>query len=72
MPPRILGSWLLTAGNPAPSPGAARAIDIQEVTSPGGIEAWLVEDSSIPFVAIEIWFNGGASLDAPASAARTT
>jgi zinc protease len=46
-------------------PGAARAIDIQEVTSPGGIEAWLVEDNSIPFVAIEIWFNGGASLDAP-------
>lgn len=46
-------------------PGAARAIDIQEVTSPGGIEAWLVEDDSIPFVAIEIWFNGGASLDAP-------
>jgi zinc protease len=35
------------------------------VTSPGGVEAWLVEDSSIPFVAIEIWFNGGASLDAP-------
>jgi zinc protease len=46
-------------------PGVARAIDIQEVTSPGGVEAWLVEDSSIPFVAIEIWFNGGASLDAP-------
>jgi zinc protease len=46
-------------------PGLARAIDIQEVTSPSGIEAWLVEDTSIPFVAIEIWFEGGASLDAP-------
>jgi hypothetical protein len=53
-------------------PGAARAIDIQEVTSPGGIEAWLVEDSSIPFVAIEIWFNGGASLDAPGKRGAST
>jgi len=44
-------------------PGAARAIDIQEVTSPSGIEAGLVEDNSIPFVAIDIWFMGGASLD---------
>ncbi|MFW5641982.1 MAG: M16 family metallopeptidase [Roseicyclus sp.] len=48
-------------------PGLARAIDVQEVTSPSGIEAWLVEEDSIPFVAIEIWFNGGASLDAPDS-----
>lgn len=45
------------------APLQAQTLDIQEVTSPGGIDAWLVEDSSIPFVAIEIWFNGGASLD---------
>ncbi|WP_375259351.1 M16 family metallopeptidase [Citreimonas sp.] len=45
--------------------GTARAeIEIQEVTSPGGIEAWLVEEPSIPFVALEIRFRGGASLDA--------
>ncbi len=44
-------------------PGAAKAIEIEEVTSPGGIEAWLVEDHSIPFVALDIWFMGGASLD---------
>ncbi len=62
MIPRILG--LLTA-TVLLFPGVARAIDIQEVTSHGGIDAWLVEDDSIPFVAIEIWFNGGASLDAP-------
>jgi zinc protease len=46
-------------------PGLARAIDIQEINSPGGIDSWLVEDSSIPFVAIDIWFRGGASLDDP-------
>ena len=39
------------------------AVDIQEVTSPGGIKAWLVEEHSIPFAAIEIRFKGGASLD---------
>lgn len=43
----------------------ARAIDIQEVTSPGGITAWLVEDHTIPFVALTISFRGGASVDAP-------
>lgn len=43
----------------------AHAIDIQAVTSPGGIKAWLVEDDTIPFVAVEFDFKGGASLDAP-------
>ena len=42
----------------------AHAIDIQEVTSPGGIKAWLVEDETIPFVAVQFSFKGGASLDA--------
>ncbi|WP_424977697.1 M16 family metallopeptidase [Leisingera sp. S232] len=40
-------------------------IKIQEVTSPGGITAWLVEDHSIPFAALELGFRGGTSLDAP-------
>lgn len=38
-------------------------VDIQEVKSPGGITAWLVEDDAIPFVALEIRFQGGAALD---------
>lgn len=38
-------------------------IEIEEVTTPGGIDAWLVEDHSIPFVALELRFRGGASLD---------
>ncbi len=41
----------------------ATAIDIKEVTSPGGITAWLVEEPSIPFTALEIRFKGGASVD---------
>lgn len=39
------------------------AVTIQEVTSPGGIEAWLVQENSIPFVSLEIRFLGGGSLD---------
>lgn len=41
-------------------------IKIQEVTSPGGIKAWLVEEHGIPFTALEIRFTGGTSLDRPA------
>ena len=37
--------------------------EVQEITSPGGIEAWLVESHEIPFIALEINFEGGASLD---------
>lgn len=44
---------------------AQAAVDIEEVTSPGGIKAWLVQDASIPFMALELRFRGGASLDAP-------
>ncbi|WP_170396517.1 M16 family metallopeptidase [Ruegeria arenilitoris] len=40
-------------------------IEIEEVTSPGGITAWLVEDHSIPFTALELRFRGGTSLDEP-------
>ena len=39
-------------------------VQIQEVTSPGGIKAWLVENHDIPFTALNIRFKGGTSLDA--------
>lgn len=42
---------------------AFAAVEIRDVESPGGISAWLVEEPSIPFVAIEIRFRGGAALD---------
>jgi zinc protease len=46
-------------------------IDIAEVTSPGGINAWLVQEESIPFVALELRFKGGASLDLPGKRGAT-
>lgn len=42
---------------------ARAAVDIQTVTSPGGITAWLVQEPGIPFTALEIRFRGGSSLD---------
>jgi zinc protease len=47
----------------AASVPARAEVDIQSVTSPGGITSWLVEEHSLPFVALEITFKGGTSLD---------
>lgn len=41
----------------------ARAVDVQRVVSPGGVEAWLVEDHANPIVSIDLAFRGGAALD---------
>lgn len=38
-------------------------VDIQEVVSPMGFKAWLVEDHTIPFMALRVGFKGGSSLD---------
>lgn len=50
---------------------ASAQIEIQEITSPDGIDAWLVEENSIPFVALEIIFDGGATLDLPGKRGAT-
>ena len=43
----------------------ALAVDIQEVTSPGGIKALLVEDHSNPLIAVNFAFKGGGSTQDP-------
>ena len=40
-------------------------VAIQEIKSEGGLTAWLVEAPEIPFVALEIRFRGGATVDRP-------
>ncbi|MHA1569052.1 MAG: M16 family metallopeptidase, partial [Alphaproteobacteria bacterium] len=47
------------AGKQAGRPNAA----IQRVVSPGGIEAWLIEDHSNPILSAQFIFRGGAALD---------
>jgi zinc protease len=41
----------------------ASAMNIQTVKSPGGIEAWLVEEHSVPLMALRFAFGGGNSQD---------
>jgi len=47
---------LLGAGN-------ARAVQVERVVSPGGIEAWLIEDHTNPIISLDLAFRGGAALD---------
>jgi zinc protease len=42
---------------------ALAAAKIERVVSPGGIEAWLVRDATVPLVAVEFAFKGGSSQD---------
>lgn len=53
----VLGGVLMLGLAPA------KAVTVQQVTSPDGIVAWLVEDHSIPLTSIEFSFRGGAALD---------
>jgi zinc protease len=52
-----LGAALLT------SPSAQAMTAIERVVSPGGIEAWLVREPSVPLIALEFSFKGGANQD---------
>jgi zinc protease len=45
------------------SSAPADAMDIKRVTSPGGIEAWLVESHANPLIAMRFAFRGGAAQD---------
>ncbi len=47
---------------------AQQSSRITEVTSPGGIKAWLVHDTTLPLIAMEFAFLGGAAQDGPTKA----
>ena len=53
----ILTGLLLIAAGPA------LAINVERVKTPGGLEAWLVQDNSNPIVTMRFAFRGGAALD---------
>ncbi|MEN3794131.1 pitrilysin family protein [Fulvimarina sp. MAC3] len=46
-------------------PATAEAVDIQRVTSEGGIEALLVEDHTNPLIAMDFAFKGAGSVQDP-------
>ena len=58
------GAAVALSGAAAVAKEAKRVMKIQEVTSPGGIKAWLVEERSVPLVAMRFVFKGGSAQDA--------
>lgn len=51
---------------PIPTPAlntAGPAITVQTVRSPGGVEAWLVAEHSLPLIAVDFAFDGGTTRD---------
>lgn len=61
--PKPLRSLLLVVGLFLASAAHANAFAIQEVKSPGGIKAWLVEEHAIPLMAMTYSFRGGTELE---------
>ncbi len=59
VPARFVLAMLLLVFVAVPS----RAFAIQEVRSPGGLTAWLVEDHSIPLIAMSFSFQSGSASD---------
>ena len=55
--------WIVSAVTPA------SAVEVERVVSPGGIEAWLVRDHSVPITAIEFSFRGAGGAQDPAGKA---
>src|SRR5436305_4721162 len=56
----IVGCLALMPVATTPSFAAAK---IQHLISPGGIEAWFVQDATVPLIAVEYAFGGGAAQD---------
>jgi zinc protease len=56
----VVACLALTLFASAPSHAAAK---IQRLVSPGGIEAWFVQDATVPLIAMEYAFKGGSSQD---------
>jgi zinc protease len=57
----MLGAGVALA--PFASTPSRAAAKIQHLVSPGGIEAWFVQDATVPLIAMEYAFAGGASQD---------
>jgi zinc protease len=60
---KVALNGFLALGVLATSPAATAATKVERVVSPGGIEAYLVSEPSIPFLAMSIHFAGGSALD---------
>ncbi len=60
---RLVASIFFAAAAAIASTNAASAMTIEKIVSPGGIEAWLVREKSLPLVTLNYAFHGGATQD---------
>lgn len=56
----LVGVLAVAVVAPRPAQAAAK---IQRLVSPGGIEAWFVQDATVPLIAMEYAFEAGAAQD---------
>ncbi len=53
------------------APSQRAGVAVQRIVSPGGIEAWLVSDTTVPIVVLRAYWRGGAAVE-PASLTGVT
>jgi zinc protease len=60
---RAVSSTLILAAALMAFPLSAHATKVERIVSPGGIMAWMVYEPSVPLIALDFAFKGGASQD---------
>lgn len=49
---------------PQPESAASRyGVDVERIVSPGGIEAWLVSDATVPMIVMRAYWRGGSAIE---------
>ena len=62
---RLLASMMFAALMLLAASPATAAMQIEKITSPSGISAWLVREQTVPLVTLNYAFDGGSSQDEP-------
>ena len=60
---RALSRAFVLAGLLVAAPLPGHATTVERIVSPGGIAAWLVREPSVPLIAVDFAFRGGANQD---------
>ncbi len=47
----------------AESSASRHDVDVERITSPSGIEAWLVSDSTVPMIVMRAYWRGGSAIE---------
>ncbi|HEX8900428.1 MAG TPA: hypothetical protein VF769_04345, partial [Vitreimonas sp.] len=45
------------------SAAARHGVPVRQITSPGGIHAWIVSDSTVPMIVLRAYWRGGSAIE---------